>query len=178
MSKPLSPTELKRLHRHFRRQADGRMALILDGVQNPYNLGAILRSAAAYRVEPLWLVPPTVDPRHPKVAKTALGSDRLVAVETAETGAGAVAMARSARFATVALELTDDAVPIFELELPPQVCLVVGHEERGVHRDTLAAVDHVAFLPQLGKIGSLNVAHSVTVGLYEVARQALTRRRN
>lgn len=174
MSKPLSPTELKRLHRHWRRRSDVATALILDGVQNPYNLGAILRSAAAYRVEPMWLVPPTIDPRHPKVAKTALGSDRLVVVETAETGIEAVALARSAGFITVALELTDDAVPIFELELATRVCLVAGHEERGVHRDTLAAVDHVAFLPQLGKIGSLNVAHSVTAGLYEVARQALS----
>lgn len=174
MSKPLSPTELKRLHRHWRRRSDVATALILDGVQNPYNLGAILRSAAAYRVEPMWLVPPTIDPRHPKVAKTALGSDRLVVVETAETGIEAVALARSAGFTTVALELTDDAVPIFELELATRVCLVAGHEERGVHRDTLAAVDHIAFLPQLGKIGSLNVAHSVTAGLYEVARQALS----
>jgi tRNA (guanosine-2'-O-)-methyltransferase len=178
MSKPLSPTELKRLHRQWRRRADVDTALILDGVQNPYNLGAILRSAAAYRVDPLWVAPPTVDPRHPKVAKTALGSDRLVVIETAESGEEAVALARSAGFTTVALELTDDAVPLFDLELPSRVCLVAGHEERGVHRNTLAAVDHVAFLPQLGKIGSLNVAHSVTAGLYEVARQALTRHHN
>ncbi len=175
MSRPLSPTELKRLHRQWRRQADVDTALILDGVQNPYNLGAILRSAAAYRVDPLWVVPPTVDPRHPKVAKTALGSDRLVIIETVESGDEAVSLARSAGFTTVALELTDDAAPLFDLELPARVCLVAGHEERGVHRSTLAVVDHVAFLPQLGKIGSLNVAHSVTVGLYEVARQALTR---
>jgi len=73
---------------------------------------------------------------------------------------------------TVALELTARARPLFELDLSGPLALVVGHEERGVHRDTLAAVDHVAFIPQLGKIGSLNVAHSLSIALYEATRQA------
>ena len=173
--RPLGPTDLKRLHRDWRRRLDIRLSLILDGVQNPYNLGAVLRSAAAYRCEKIWLVPPTAGVGHAKVAKTALGSDRLVPVETLDesaTGADAVELARSAGFTTVAIELTDRAAPLFEIDLGPAVCLVLGHEERGVHRDTLAAVDRVGYLPQLGKIGSLNVAQAATVALYEAARQA------
>jgi tRNA (guanosine-2'-O-)-methyltransferase len=171
---PLSPTELKRLHRHWRRRSDHRLAVILDGVQNPYNLGAVLRSAAAYRVERIWLVPPSVGVNHPKVAKTALGCERLVTTTEVESGPAAVDAARVEGFTVVALELTEAAKPLFELDLPADTCLVVGHEERGVHKSTLAAVDHVAYLPQLGKVGSLNVAHSLTVGLYEVSRQSWT----
>ncbi len=173
--RPLGPTDLKRLHRDWRRKVDLRLAMILDGVQNPYNLGSILRSAAAYRLEQLWLVPPTAGMAHPKVAKTALGSDRLVQVETLEesaTGADAVRLARDAGFTTVAIELTDGARPLFEIELGPAVCLILGHEERGVHRDTLAEADAVGFLPQLGKVGSLNVAQAATTALYEATRQA------
>lgn len=173
--RPLGPTDLKRRHREWRRRVELRTALILDGVQNPYNLGSILRSAAAYRVERVWLVPPTPGVAHPKVAKTALGSDRLVdvvALDEGATGAAAVALATEAGFTTVAIELTEAATPLFEIELGPAVCLVVGHEERGVHRDTLAAVDHVGYLPQLGKVGSLNVAQATTVALYEATRQA------
>jgi tRNA (guanosine-2'-O-)-methyltransferase len=176
--RPLGPTDLKRLHRDWRRRLDVRLALILDGVQNPYNLGSILRSAAAYRVERVWLVPPTPGASHPKVAKTALGSDRLVTVETlpeGSTGVDAVARAADQGFLTAAIELTDTARPLYEIDLGPAVCLVVGHEERGVHRDTLAAVDGVGYLPQLGKVGSLNVAQATTVALYEAARQAATR---
>lgn len=171
---PLSPTDLKRLHRDWRRSVEVDISVVLDGVQNPYNLGAVFRSAAAYRVTSLILVPPTIEPDHPKVAKTALGSQKLVSTTTASTGREAVAQESAAGRTTVALELTGQATPIFDLSLPASVCLVVGHEERGVHRDTLAAVDHVAFLPQLGKIGSLNVAHSLTVALYEVLRQQST----
>ncbi len=173
---PLSPTELKRLHRDWRRSTDTDITVILDGVQNPYNVGAIYRSAAAYKVAELVCVPPTVEPEHPKVSKTALGSQRLVTTTQSESAVAAVAAQRQAGRRTVALELTPSATPLFELDLPPGVCLVVGHEERGVHRDTLAVVDHVAYLPQLGKIGSLNVAHSLTVALYEVVRQQAANR--
>jgi len=55
-AKPLGRTDLKRLHRSWRRRTEGRLGLILDGVANPYNLGTIARHAAAYRVERAWLV--------------------------------------------------------------------------------------------------------------------------
>jgi tRNA (guanosine-2'-O-)-methyltransferase len=176
--RPLSSTDLKRLHRQWRRGTDLRLGLVLDGVQNPYNVGALLRSAAAYNAEAVWLVPPTPGPDHPGVAKTALGSDRFATCLAAASGTEAVRDARRAGFAIVAVELTAEAGPLFALDLPDAVCLVLGHENRGVHRDTLSQVDHVAFLPQLGRIGSLNVAQAGTIALYEVARQAWTRARS
>ncbi len=171
-SKPLGPTELKRLHRDWRRKTELRMSMILDGVQNPYNIGSILRSAAAYRLETVWLVPPTQPVTHPKVAKTALGCERLVETQAVDSAADALELATAAGFTTVAIELTATAKPLFDLDLGDAVCLVLGHEERGVHKDTLAAVDHVGFLPQLGKVGSLNVAQAATTAIYETARQA------
>lgn len=170
-STPLSPTDLKRLHREWRRRSDQTLGLILDGVQNPYNVGAILRSAAAYRVERIWMAPPTISPHHPKVAKTALGCERLVTTEEVSDGLAALVAAKSMGMTTVALELTGDGRPFWELPLAADICLVAGHEERGVHRSVLAEVDHVGFLPLRGKVGSLNVAHSVTTGLYEITRQ-------
>ncbi len=177
MNRSLSPTELKRLHRGWRRQVpDLRIGLILDGVQNPFNVGSLFRSAAAYRVEHLWLVPPAPEPTASKVAKTALGCERLVRWSITETSAAALDAARAAGMTTVAIELTDQAQPLFDLTLSSgPVALVLGHEDRGVHRDTLSAVDHVAYLPQLGKVGSLNVAMAGTAALYEVARQAWTK---
>jgi tRNA (guanosine-2'-O-)-methyltransferase len=140
-------------------------------VQSPFNVGSLFRSAAAYRTEQMWLVPPTPDPSHAKVAKTALGCERLVPWEVVPTGVDAVEAAKALGYRTVAIELTAQAVPLFEIDLGPDVCLVLGHEDRGVHKNTLAAVDHVGFLPQLGKVGSLNVAQAGTAALYETARQ-------
>ncbi len=169
--KSLTPTELKRLHRTWRRKTELSLGVILDGVQSPFNVGSLFRSAAAYKTGPMWLVPPTPDPGHTKVAKTALGCERLVDWKVAATGVEAVAEAQALGMTTVAIELTHTARPMFEIDLGSNICLVLGHEERGVHPATLDVVDHVAFLPQLGKVGSLNVSQAGTVALYEAARQ-------
>ncbi len=168
---PLSPTDLKRLHRQWRRSSDQNLGLLLDGVQNPFNVGAIMRSAAAYRVDMMWMAPPTIALSHPKVAKTALGCERLVTSREVADGLAGLNEARQQGMIIVALELTGSARPLYEIDLSGDVCLVAGHEERGIHRTVLAAVDEVGFLPQRGKVGSLNVAHAVTAGLYEVTRQ-------
>ena len=175
-SGPLSPTDLKRLHRQWRRQNDQRIGILCDGVQNPYNLGAILRSAAAYRVETIWMAPPFVPVTHPKVAKTALGCERLVESTEVEGGLDGLGQAGETGMVTVAIELTADAIPLWDIDLTGDVCVVVGHEERGIHRDVLAAADHIGFLPQRGKVGSLNVGHSLTAALYEVTRQGWSSR--
>ena len=73
----LSPTEVKRLHREWRRRTTGRLALVLDGVQAPFNVGAIIRTAAAYRLDTLWVTSNATGPDHPKVGKTALGTERF-----------------------------------------------------------------------------------------------------
>ena len=55
MTRNLGSTELKRLHREWRRKADGRLALVLDSVATPANVGSILRTAAAMRVDDVWI---------------------------------------------------------------------------------------------------------------------------
>ena len=70
-----------------------------------------------------------------------------------------------------AIELTDQASALHDLRLGPATCLVVGHEDRGCPPATLAACDAVAFLPLLGRVGSLNVATAASIAMYEVRRR-------
>jgi tRNA (guanosine-2'-O-)-methyltransferase len=170
----LTGTELKRLHRDWRRRTDGRLALLLDAVQTPYNVGSILRTAAAYRVEHLWLVGATSSPTHPKTQKTALGSQRFVTWTECETIEEAADEVAEAGFALVGIELAEGAQPLPEVELPADVCLAFGHEDRGLSKATLARCSTVAYLPQLGPIGSLNVATAAAIAMYEVRRRAWT----
>lgn len=172
--KQLDGTGMKRLHRETRRKTDARLAMMIEGVQGPFSLGSIIRTAAAYRVEHLWIASTDTTPDNSKVGKTALGTDRYIEWTACETSAEAIDLARAAGFQLVAIELADQAVPLDLVDLAPPSCLVVGHEDRGVTPTTLAAVDHVAYLPQLGKIGSLNVATAASIAMYEARRQHLT----
>ncbi|MPY93893.1 MAG: TrmH family RNA methyltransferase [Acidimicrobiia bacterium] len=168
--RPLGPTDLKRLHRRWRRQTSGRLALVLDGVQNPFNLGSIARLAAAFGVGQAWSTA-TVALRDPKVQKTAMGSDRLLSWAHVETVDEAFAEAREAGYQLVGVELTDTAEPLFALELADDVALVVGHEERGISAAALRACDAVGYVPLVGRVGSLNVATATAAALYEVRRR-------
>ena len=174
MTRQLDPTGLKRLHRSWRRRAAAPVTLMLDHVQSPFNVGAILRTAAAFRVDHLWLVGDTAAPTNAKTAKTALGSQRFVEWTWYDTATEAASAARDEGYGVVGLELTDDAVPLPDLVVMAPVCLVVGHEDRGLQAATLAACDAVTYIPQLGRIGSLNVATATAIALYELRRRDWT----
>jgi len=174
--RPLGPTDLKRLHRSWNRRTDGRIRVLLDGVMTPFNVGSIVRLAAAYRVESLLLAGATVPVTHPGARKTALGTERFVDVRTYATAADAVSAARGDGFRIVGVELTEGAVPLWEVALPEAVCLALGHEDHGLSAACLSACDTVAYLPLVGKVGSLNVATAAAIALYEARRQEWVRR--
>ena len=171
MTRQLDSTGLKRLHRTWRRRPAGRVGLVLDHVQSPFNVGAILRTAAALKVEHLWLVGDTASPTNARTAKTALGSQRYLDWTWHDTAADAVAAAREDGWRIVGVELADDAVPLPDLAVDGPVALMIGHEDRGLSPASLALCDAVAFIPQLGRIGSLNVATAAAIALYEVRRR-------
>lgn len=171
MTRNLGSTDLKRLHREWRRQAPGRISLLLDSVATPANVGSILRTAAALRVEEVWLCGQTAGPEVGGTKKTSLGSERYLAFHAVEQPAAAVAAARSAGYRVVGVELADGAVPLHAADLSGSVCLAVGHEDRGLSAAVLGAADQLAFIPQLGRIGSLNVATAASIALYEARRQ-------
>jgi tRNA (guanosine-2'-O-)-methyltransferase len=170
----LDGTGLKRLHRQWRTKVDRRVALILDGLGTPTNVGSIARTAAAYRVDHVWLAGPTPPFESAGAQRTAMGTDRYLETTTVDTTAAAIAAARADGYRIVGVELAEGAVPLHELELVGDVCLVIGHEDHGIGKAAIESCDAVAFLPQLGKVGSLNVAVATAISIYEVRRRNWT----
>jgi tRNA (guanosine-2'-O-)-methyltransferase len=172
--KQLGPTDLKRLHREWNRRSGLRLALLLDGVGSPWNTGSIVRTAAALRIEHVYLAGGALSPNHPKAGRTSMGTERYLTWTTFERSPDAVAAARAEGYRIVGLELADGAVPLHELVVEGDICLVVGHEDHGLSLTMLEACDDVTFVPQLGRVGSLNVATATAMALYELRRRDWT----
>jgi tRNA (guanosine-2'-O-)-methyltransferase len=169
----LGPTDVKRLNRSWRRLAEARIAILLDSVSQPFNVGSIIRTAAALGVEQAWLCGETAAAEHPAARKTALGTGRFVTLlREPPSAAAAAAQARSAGFRVVAVELAQDAVPLHEAPLDGDVCLAFGHEDRGCSAALLAAADVVAYIPLPGRVGSLNVAAAAAIAIAEARRRS------
>jgi tRNA (guanosine-2'-O-)-methyltransferase len=169
--RPLGATDLKRLNRSWRQRAEGRVGLILDSVGQPFNVGSIIRTAAAFGAGPVWLCGDTASPEHPQARKTALGTGRYITFARDLSAEEAAAEAAKDGLRVVAIELAQEAVPLHEAPLDGDVCLVVGNEDHGCSAALLAAADVVAYIPQLGRVGSLNVAAAAAIALAETRRR-------
>ena len=167
----LRPTEVKRLNRAWRRGTQARVALLLDSVTQPFNVGSIVRSAAAFGVERVWLSGNTAPLDHPSVRKTALGTERFLAAEREPLPADAARAASAAGLRVVAIELAEGAVPLFEAPLDGDVCLAIGNEDHGCSPALLAVCDAAAYIPQVGRVGSLNVAVAAAIALADTRRR-------
>ena len=167
----LGMTEVKRLNRGWRRRTHSRLGLLLDSVGQPFNVGSIIRTAAAFGVDHVWLCGETADPGHPSARKTALGTDRLLTFEHVPAAAAAAAAARADGYRLIAIELAGDAVPLHEAPLDGDICIALGNEDHGCSAALLAAADLVAYIPQPGKVGSLNVAAAAAIAMAEVRRR-------
>ena len=104
-------------------------------------------------------------------AKTAMGTERYLSWSHFTRGSEAADAAREDGFSVIGLELADQAVPIQHLSAGPDICLALGHEDHGLSPATLAACDAVAFIPQVGRVGSLNVAAAAAIAMFELRRR-------
>lgn len=170
----MRPTDVKRLNRQWRRRTEGRLALLVESVTQPFNLGSILRTSATFGVDHLWLTGNSADPGDPKVGKTALGTAAKVA-HTRTSTAQALAAARADGYTVVAVELAASAVPLHAAPLDGDVCLAVGAEDHGCSPALLAGADALTYIPQIGRVGSLNVAVATAIALAEARRREWAR---
>ena len=167
----LTETEIKRLNRGWRRATEHRLRLVLADLANPFNVGSIFRTAAVLGVERVYLTGATPGPSHAGVAKTALGTTNALDVVTVPAVADAVAAAREDGFTVYAVELAQDAAPLSRCEIAADACLVLGNEAHGLSRTALAACDQALYVPQVGRVASLNVATAAAIAMYEARRQ-------
>ncbi len=145
--------------------------LVCDGVTDPRNLGAMLRSADGAGVTGV------IVPRHrsahvsPTVAKTAAGA--IEYLEFSDVGGVPTAIDQLNRAGVLTVGLAGESTTsLYDLDLgSTPVALIVGSEEKGLATLTRKRCQEVVSIPQMGKIESLNAGVAVSIAAFEVARQ-------
>jgi TrmH family RNA methyltransferase len=141
--------------------------VFLDGVQDPGNLGAILRSAAAFGVPEVVLGAGCADPWSPKVLRAAMGAHFALRLRETDALAQRFAAFVGERICAV----PRDGTPLNETDLRGRHAWAFGGEARGVGEATARAASLRARIPMAGSTESLNVAIAASICLYEAARQ-------
>lgn len=165
-----SPIQLEALLAGLPAAPAASLLLWLDGVGNPHNLGALLRSAAHFGAQAV------ITPRAAGLdvsgaaARVAEGAAEIVPVVQAEDAAAALALLRARGYA-LAATVPREGAPLYGTALPARLVLVFGAEGEGMDAGMVESADLRLRIPGSGAIESLNVAASVAVLLGEYWRQ-------
>lgn len=144
-------------------------ALVLDGVQDPGNMGTILRTADAFALDAVALTEGCADPYAPKVVRATMGAIFRLPVARLPRAAAFAAL-RRAGLPLYAAALTGDCIPVQQAALS-RCAVVIGNEGRGVSEETLAACDRKLMIPMDGAAESLNAGVAAAILMWEMTRQ-------
>ena len=141
--------------------------VMLEDIQDPGNLGSILRSAAAANVRHVLLSKGCVFAWSPRVIRAAMGAHFLVNIYERQNLADAMKNFRGLKLATT----LSAKKSIYEIDMAGPLALIIGNEGSGLSQETLALANAIATIPMPGKIESLNAAAAAAICLFERVRQ-------
>jgi len=145
------------------------IAIYLDNVRSAYNVGSILRTCEALRLGSVYFSSHTPTHENEKVARTAMGAAGLVPCRC-------VSSLNELPRPIIALDTSDDAIPLYDFIFPSSFTLVLGNEEYGISDDSLKLADILLEIPLLGMKNSINVACAFAIAGAQIRQQIFQRR--
>ena len=146
--------------------------VVIDGVVDTTNIGAIFRSAAALGIDAVLLTRSSCDPLNRRAVRVSMGSVFLVPWSWLD---GGIEQLHQLGFATAAMALTDNSVPIDHpvLATLPKLAIIMGTEGNGLPTETIAKATHVVRIPMSHNVDSLNVAAAAAVAFWELRDRSI-----
>ncbi|MEP7155885.1 MAG: RNA methyltransferase [Betaproteobacteria bacterium] len=143
--------------------------LLLEDIQDPGNVGSLLRTAAAAGIREILLSPSTAFAWSPKVLRAAQGAHFLLNIVE---GVDVLAFAKAYAGQSLALVAHGDGVQdLFEIDMTGPTAIMVGNEGAGLSPELVSAATHRVTIPMPGKVESLNAAAAGAICLFERVRQ-------
>ena len=143
--------------------------VVLDGIQDPGNLGTILRTVDSINLKQIILSENTADPYNPKVVRSTMGAIFRVNIIESKNILETLKEIKKNKFKIMATSLdTEDS--IYSVDYKKKV-IIIGNEANGVSKKVLDLADEKIKIPMLGKTESLNAAVATGIVLYEYVRR-------
>lgn len=146
---------------------DARRVVVIHGVVDSTNIGAIFRSAAALGIDGVLITRDSCDPLNRRAVRVSMGSVFLVPWTWLDAPVDSL---HQLGFQTAAMALTDDSIPLDHpsLKASPRLALVMGTEGDGLPADTIAGTTYTVKIPMAHNVDSLNVAAASAVAFWEL----------
>ncbi len=150
---------------------DQDIILALDGIQDPGNLGTILRTADSVNLKQIIVTKNTADSYNSKVVRSTMGAILRIKIIETDDLAKTLKEAKKNKFKIVATSL-DTNNSIYDIDYNKKV-IVIGNEANGVSKEIQELADNKVKIPMLGKTESLNASVATGIILYEYVRQKI-----
>jgi tRNA G18 (ribose-2'-O)-methylase SpoU len=149
------------------------VVVVLDNIRSLHNVGAVFRTADAFRLAGLCLCGITACPPSAEIHKTALGAEDSVDWTYYPHTLDAVRHLRDEGYVILAVEQVEGSLslPRFRVDATQRYALVLGNEVKGVEQAVVDAADAALEIPQYGTKHSLNVSVSAGIVMWELERQ-------
>ena len=154
-------------------QYDQDIILALDGIQDPGNLGTILRTADSVNLKQIIVTKTTADSYNPKVVRSTMGAIFRVNVIESEDLLQTLKNLKKHKYKIMATSLETNN-SIYDVEYNKKV-IVIGNEANGVSKNVLEYADEKIKIPMLGKTESLNASVATSIILYEYVRRKISK---
>lgn len=177
LAAPIAFHSLEEVLETIRRKGEAPFLLLLDELQDPQNVGALIRSADAAGVHGVLLPKRHSCPLNMAVARVSAGAVNYVPVVQIGNISQTLKDLKKAGFWVAGADMNGEAL-YFEADLTGPMVLVVGAEGKGIGRLVREQCDILVRLPMQGGVNSLNASAAGAVLLYEVVRQRLLGRRS
>ena len=144
-----------------------RRVVVIDGVVDTTNIGAIFRGAAALGIDAVLLTKNSCDPLNRRAVRVSMGSVFLVPWTWIDDS---LELLKQLGFKTAAMALSDDSIPLDDKRLKDEerLAIIMGTEGDGLPRETIRRADYVVRIPMAHNVDSLNVAAAAAVAFWEL----------
>lgn len=148
------------------------LVMVLDNVRSLHNVGSVLRTADAFRIEAVYMCGITATPPSAEIHKTALGAENSVIWQYFEDTMQAVDKLKNEGYTVLAVEQVEGSLKLGNFAFEPQkkYALIMGNEVKGVRQDVVDACHQALEIPQYGTKHSMNVSVTAGIVMWEVER--------